>query len=215
MSSGYGHLAWRWLALAVFCTGHGPLQFPAEVWRASRAFYTQAHNWPRLPTCTYWQWHKSAPLGEHIHIQEHTLCTKICICWHTPTLNWTHTYLYHSLSLFCALLWYLNAHWHCSVLLFACTGLNTHISWKKRRRCETEAYNQKLKRTLPDFLLDWAYYKPILVSSLFYPLKFCVHVPPLSLPILFFLLFFSSATALHKHEKGSCSVISAIQATTD
>ena len=36
--------ACRWLALAVFCTGHGPLQFPAEVRRASRAFYTQAHN---------------------------------------------------------------------------------------------------------------------------------------------------------------------------
>ena len=37
-------VACRWLVLAVFCIGHGPLQFPAEVWRASRAFYTQAHN---------------------------------------------------------------------------------------------------------------------------------------------------------------------------
>ena len=27
---------------------------------------------------------------------------------------------------------YLNAHWHCSVLLFACTVLNTHISWEKK-----------------------------------------------------------------------------------
>ena len=35
---------YRWLALAVFYTRHGPSQFPAEVWRASRAFYTQAHN---------------------------------------------------------------------------------------------------------------------------------------------------------------------------
>ena len=85
-------LACRWLALAIFCTGHGPLQFPAEVWRASRAFYTEAHNWPPLPTCTYWQWHKYAPLGEHIHIQEHTYAHKIiCIRWHRPTLNWTHT----------------------------------------------------------------------------------------------------------------------------
>ena len=42
MSSGYGPLACRWLALTVFCTGHGPLQFPADVWRASMAFYTQA-----------------------------------------------------------------------------------------------------------------------------------------------------------------------------
>ena len=72
MSSGFSHLACRWLAPAVFCTGHGPSQFPVEAWRASRAFYTQAHNWPPLPACTYWQWHKYAPLGEHIHIQEHT-----------------------------------------------------------------------------------------------------------------------------------------------
>ena len=42
MSSRYGHLACRWLALAVFCTGHGPLQFPAEVWRVSMVSYTQA-----------------------------------------------------------------------------------------------------------------------------------------------------------------------------
>ena len=90
MSSGYGHLACRWLAL--FCTGHGPLQFPAEVWRASRAFYTQAHNWPPLPTCTYWQRHKYAPHGEHIHIQEHKYAHKIiCVHWHRPTINWTHT----------------------------------------------------------------------------------------------------------------------------
>ena len=38
---------------------------------------------------------------------------------------------------------------------------------------------------VPDFLLDWAYYKPILVSSLFYPLHFgCM----LSLSIQFFFL---------------------------
>ena len=48
---------------------------------------------------------------------------------------------------------------------------------EKKRRCETKAYNQKLKRTLPDILLDWAYYKPILVSSLFYPLHFvCMYI---------------------------------------
>ena len=60
---------------------------------------------------------------------------------------------------------YMNAHWHCSVSLFACIELNTHISWKKRKkrgRCETEAHNQKLKRTLPDFLSDWTYYKQFL-----------------------------------------------------
>ncbi len=86
---------------------------------------------------------------------------------------------------------------------------------EKKRRCETKSYNQKLKRTLRDILLDWAYYKPILVSSLFYPLHFvcmyCVCVCA-SLSILF---IFSSTTALHKHKKGSCSAISAIQATRD
>ena len=77
------------------------------------------------------------------------------------------------------------------------------------RRCETESYNQKLKQTLP----DWAYYKPILVSSLFNPLHF-VCVFSLSLPFPYFFFSFST-TALHKHVKGSCSSISAIQATRD
>ncbi len=104
----------------------------------------------------------------------------------------------------------------CTLALFSFTFcLNTYISWRKKRRCETKSYNQKLKRTLRDILLDWAYYKPILVSSLFYPLHFvcmyCVCVCA-SLSILF---IFSSTTALHKHKKGSCSAISAIQATRD
>ena len=34
-------------------------------------------------------------------------------------------------------------------------------SWKKRY--EIEAHNQKLKLTLPDFLSNWAYYKPIIM----------------------------------------------------
>ena len=82
------------------------------------------------------------------------------------------------------------------------------------RRCETESYNQKLKQTLP----VWAYYKPILVSSLFNPLHFvCVFSLFLSLPSLSLSLhtIFFPTTALHKHEKGSCSAISAIQATRD
>ena len=37
---------------------------------------------------------------------------------------------------------------------------------EKKKRCETKAYNQKLKRTLPDILLDWAYYKPIRLGLL-------------------------------------------------
>ena len=62
---------------------------------------------------------------------------------------------------------------------------------EKKRRYETEVYNQKLKRTLPDILLDWAYYKPILVSSLFYPLHFVCMFPlcvSLSSYYFFFLL---------------------------
>ena len=34
-------------------------------------------------------------------------------------------------------------------------------SWKKRY--EIQAHNQKLKLTLPDFLSNWAYYKPIIM----------------------------------------------------
>ena len=32
-----------------------------------------------------------------------------------------------------------------------------------KKRYEIEAHNQKLKLTLPDFLSDWAYYKPIIM----------------------------------------------------
>ena len=31
-----------------------------------------------------------------------------------------------------------------------------------KKRYEIEAHNQKLKLTLPDFLSNWAYYKPII-----------------------------------------------------
>ena len=82
----------------------------------------------------------------------------------------------------------------------------THKLEKEKRRYKTEACNQKLKLTLS----DWAYYKPVLVSLLFCPLHF-VGMFSLSLHIF----FFSSTTALHKHEKGSCSAISAIQASRD
>ena len=82
----------------------------------------------------------------------------------------------------------------------------THKFEKEKRRYETDACNQKLKLTLS----DWAYYKPILLSLLFYPLHFvCMFSLSLS-PYYFF-----STTALHKYEKGSCSAISAIQATRD
>ena len=110
-----------------------------------------------------------------------------------------------SLSLFCALLWYLN----CSLALFSFTFC---LHWteytrkleKEKRRYENEACNQKLKLTLS----DWAHYKPILVSSLFYPLHFVYlfsHSP----------YYFFPTTSLHKHEKGSCSAISAIQVSRD
>ena len=54
-----------------------------------------------------------------------------------------------SLSLFCALPWYLNAHWHCSILLFACTGLNTHVSWRKKKE------DMKLKHATKSW--NWPY----------------------------------------------------------
>ena len=74
MSSGYGHLACWWLALAVLGTGHGPLQFPAEVRRASE----QLAPTPRLHILTVTQicTHKYAPIDQHIHIQEHTYAHK-------------------------------------------------------------------------------------------------------------------------------------------
>ena len=62
---------------------------------------------------------------------------------------------------------------------------------ERKKRCETKAYNQKLKRTLPDILLDWAYYKPILVSSLFYPLHFvCMYCVCVCLSLSPYFLFF-------------------------
>ena len=33
------------------------------------------------------------------------------------------------------------------------------------KRYEIEAYNPQLKLTLPDFLSDWAYYKPITLNN--------------------------------------------------
>ena len=75
-----------------FCTGHGPLQFP-EVWRASRAFYTQAHNWPPLPACTYWQWHKYAPL---VSVMIRNWCCSFIMCSY-ETVFW--------LPSFCLVLW--------------------------------------------------------------------------------------------------------------
>ena len=32
-----------------------------------------------------------------------------------------------------------------------------------KKRYEIEAHNQKLKLTVPDFLSDWAYYKPVIM----------------------------------------------------
>ena len=32
-----------------------------------------------------------------------------------------------------------------------------------KKRYEIKAHNQKLKLTLPDFLSNWAYYKPIII----------------------------------------------------
>ena len=102
MSSGYGHSACRWLALVIFCTGQGPLQFPAEVWRASRAFYTQSTQLTPTPClhiltvtqiCTPWR--------THTHTRTY-ICTQICIHWQRPTLNWTHIIIALSFSLSCS-----------------------------------------------------------------------------------------------------------------
>ena len=132
--------------------------------------------------CTPWWTHTST-----------YICTQICIHWHRQTLNWTHTHNF-SLSL------------PCSTMILECTlalfNFTFCLHWteytrkleKEKRRYETEACNQKLKLTLS----DWAHYKPILVSSLFYPLHFvCLfsHSP---------YYFSPPTTALHKHEKGSC-----------
>ena len=64
----------------------------------------------------------------------------------------------------------------------------THKLERKNRRYKTEAYKS-------------------------YSILSILCVFSLSLQTFFFL--FSSTTALHKHEKGSCSAISAIQATRD
>ena len=161
--------ACRWLALAVFCTGHGPLQFPAEVWRASRAFYTQAHTQP-TPTprlhiltvtqmCTPWRTHTHTRTYIYMHTNMYTLT------YANTKLN-THIIIALSFSLSCTTMIL-----ECTLELFSFTFCQHWTEYthklEKKRKCKTEAYNQKLKQTLPDFLLDWAYYKPILVSSLF------------------------------------------------
>ena len=168
-SSGYGHSASRWLALVVFYNGHGPLQFPAEVWRASRAFYTQAHNWLHIQTvtqmCTPWWTHTHTRAYIYMHTNMYTLT------YANIKLN-TYIIIALSFSLSCTTMIL-----ECTLALFSFTFCLhwTEYTCKlegKKRRCKTEAYHQKLKRTLPHFLLDWAYYKLILVSSLFYPLHF-------------------------------------------
>ena len=167
---------------AVFCTGHGPLQFPAEVWWASRAFYTQSTQLTPTPClhiltvtqiCTRW-W---------THIQ-------ICIHWHRPTLNWTtHNYS----TLFLSFVLYYDTHWHCSVLLFVCTGLNTHASWRKKKII-------KLKHTTKTW--NWPYLTSYQIGPIinqFFYLHYsilsisCACPPPpplsLSLSILVFSFF--------------------------
>ena len=188
MSSGYGHLACRWLALAVFCTGHGPLEFPAEVWRASRAFYTQAHNCPPLPACTYWQWHKYAPLGEHT--QEHTYAHKYV----------STEYILHILE--------------CTLALFSFTFCLhcTEYTHKLRKKAD-----MKLKLATKSW--NWPYLTsyqtgPIINQFLYLSYSSLSILCACSLSPSLYTIFFS-ATALHKHEKGSCSAISAIQATRD
>ena len=104
----------------------------------------------------------------------------------------------------------------CTLALLSFTvGLHSteyaHKMEKKKRRYETEAYNQKLKLSgfnsvfqtrMPEIRLGILETN----SCIFIILSpFCVHV----------LFFLSSTTALHKHEKSSCSTISAIQASRD
>ena len=113
-----------------------------------------------------------------------------------------------SLSLFRALLWYLNAHWHCSVLLFACTGLNTHVSWRKKKE------DTKLKHATKSW--NWPYQiGPTINQFLYLHYSILSILCAFSLTLLTFFFYFPPTTALHKHEKGSCSAISAIQASRD
>ena len=138
MSSVYGHLANRWLAPAAFCTGHGPLQFPDEVWRASRAFYTQLTPTPRLhiltvtQICTHWR--------TYTHTWTH-ICTQISIYWHKPTLNWTHIIIALSFSLLC------------STMILECTlallSFTFCLHWTEYMYKLEEKKDTKL--TLPDF----------------------------------------------------------------
>ena len=171
MSSGCGHSACRWLALAVFCTGHGPLQFPAEAWTASRAFYTRSTQLtptPHLHILTVTQ--MCTPWRTHTHIR-----TYIYMHTNMYTLTYANTKLNLHIIIALSFVHYYDSWMHIGIVQFyflpALNWIHTYVG-EKKRRCEIEAYDQKLKRTLPDFLLDWAYYKPILVSSLFYPLHF-------------------------------------------
>ena len=64
---------------------------------------------------------------------------------------------------------------------------------ESKKRYEIEAHNQKLKLTLPDFLSNWAFYKPIIMLEVIWLNSFlamhllllyvCFHLP-------FFFLFF-------------------------
>ena len=72
--------------------------------------------------------------------------------------------------------WYYDTWMHIGIVQFyvlpALDWIHTQVGGGGGRRYKTEAYNQMLKLTLPDFLSDWAYYKPVLVSSLFYASRF-------------------------------------------
>ena len=131
MSSGCGHLVCRWLAPAVFCTGHGPLQFqlkPGEHPGPSTHKHTTDPHSPPAHTDSDTNMHPLVNTYTYKNIHMHTNMHPL-----TQANTKLNTHIIIALSLFRVLL-YLNAHWHCSVLLFACTELNTHISWRRKKK---------------------------------------------------------------------------------
>ena len=166
MSSGYGHLACRWLVPAVFCAGHGPLQFPAEVWRASRAFYTQHTNDPSSPPA-----HTDSDTNRHPLVNTYTYKN---IHMHTnmnmlTQVNTKHTH--NSSTLFLSSVHYYDTWMHNGTVHFYFLPALTKYTHKLERK--------NLKHTTESWKWPyptWAYYKPILAS--------------LSLSIPFFFFFF-------------------------
>ena len=150
------------------------------------------------------------PWWTHTHTRTY-ICTQICIHWHRPTLNWTHIITALSFSL------------SCSTMILECTlallSFTFCLHWTEyTQKSQKKEEDMKLKHTPKSW--SWLYLTsyqigPIINQFLYLHYSILSILCICSLSPSLCTIFSSSTNALHKHEKGSCSAISAIQSSWD